>query len=425
MVDHFRHRAVVERYDRGAAGQGLDHHQAERLRPGDREQQGRGVAEELRFCGLADLADIVDQRVIQQMLDLVGEERLIGGIDLGRDLQGQAGPLGDLDRRLRSLFRRDPAQKGEIAAAGPGVEAEQVGRQAMVDRARPVQLRLDRALMVGDRDQAIVGKAAIAGAQVLHVEPAMQRGQAALGPGLEHRKMQQIDMEMQNVEAVRVGPDPIKHGEMGGMIRFQRRIHAQGLRPALDQLGPGPAAAAGVQRHIMAGRDQRVGQIGNDALGAAIEPGRHGFVQGRDLRDPHGQHRPSPALRIRLPVIGSPFPRVGGPDGHAFADRGASRPAPSPTCRQSTLHALLARWRNRLAATVPRLDRHSLGQVLPSDPTCANNGVRHAWFPWDGNGPWPCGASRSGKTTWTHRLRAALYLVTPRRLRSIDSAIAR
>src|SRR5690348_2044259 len=55
ILQHLRDRAAVPGDDRGSAGHRLDHHQAERLRPVDREQQRRGIAEEARLARIADL----------------------------------------------------------------------------------------------------------------------------------------------------------------------------------------------------------------------------------------------------------------------------------------------------------------------------------------------------------------------------------
>ena len=53
------------------------------------------------------------------------------------------------------------------------------------------------------------------------------------------------------------------------------------------RLGLGLRVAAGEQGHVVAELDQRVGQVGDDALGAAIEPRRDAFVQRGDLGDLH------------------------------------------------------------------------------------------------------------------------------------------
>ena len=91
VLDHLRCRAVAPGDDRRSRRHRLDHHQPERLRPVDREQQGARAAEESRLVGIADLADELDQRVVEQRLDLVLEIGGVGVVDLGRDLQLHAG----------------------------------------------------------------------------------------------------------------------------------------------------------------------------------------------------------------------------------------------------------------------------------------------------------------------------------------------
>src|SRR5690606_12387706 len=69
VVHHLGHRAAVPGDHRRAAGHRLDHHQAERFRPVDREQQRHRVAEEARLLRVADLADELHQRIVEQRLD--------------------------------------------------------------------------------------------------------------------------------------------------------------------------------------------------------------------------------------------------------------------------------------------------------------------------------------------------------------------
>ena len=66
IVDHLGHRAAVERDHRRAAGHRLDHHQAERLRPVDREQQRMRAGQERRLLAVVDLADELDPRAARR-----------------------------------------------------------------------------------------------------------------------------------------------------------------------------------------------------------------------------------------------------------------------------------------------------------------------------------------------------------------------
>ncbi len=115
VVDHFGHRAAIERDDRRAAGHGLDHHQAERLRPIDRNEQHDGAAQEFRFLLVGDLADIFDIARFDHRLDLFVEIVLVHPVDLGGDFERHAAMLRDADGAVDALFRRDAAEEREIS----------------------------------------------------------------------------------------------------------------------------------------------------------------------------------------------------------------------------------------------------------------------------------------------------------------------
>ena len=70
LVDDFRHGAPSEGDHRRPASHGLDHDQAERLRPVDRKKKRGRVAEELRLLPLVDFADELHIRMgVDQRLD--------------------------------------------------------------------------------------------------------------------------------------------------------------------------------------------------------------------------------------------------------------------------------------------------------------------------------------------------------------------
>ena len=54
MVDNFGYGAVSIGNDRSAAGHCFYHDESKRLRPVDREQECRGIAEEVLFFGFTD-----------------------------------------------------------------------------------------------------------------------------------------------------------------------------------------------------------------------------------------------------------------------------------------------------------------------------------------------------------------------------------
>jgi len=90
LIDDFRNGTLAEGKDRCAARHGLDHDQAERLRPIDREQKRLCLAQEFGLAALIDLADELDPRIAQQRCDLFTEIGFIELVNLGGDLQGNA-----------------------------------------------------------------------------------------------------------------------------------------------------------------------------------------------------------------------------------------------------------------------------------------------------------------------------------------------
>ena len=104
LVDDFRNRTTAECKDGRAARHRLDHHQAERLRPIDREQEGLCLAEESGLASLIDLADELDPRIAQQRCDLVAEIGFVGLVDLGGDLQANAERPRYPNGAVRPLF---------------------------------------------------------------------------------------------------------------------------------------------------------------------------------------------------------------------------------------------------------------------------------------------------------------------------------
>jgi hypothetical protein len=66
-----------------------------------------------------------------------------------------------------------------------------------------------------------------------------------------------------------------------------RRVEAQRAGPDRLQFGGRDAVATGKQGDVMPHLDELLRQEGDDALRAAIQLRRDGFVEGSDLRDTH------------------------------------------------------------------------------------------------------------------------------------------
>ena len=131
---------------RRAARHRLDHHQAERLRPIDREQKRLRLAQEFGLAALIDLADELDPRIAQQRCDLFAEIGFIGLVDFGGDLQGNA-------KRRAIRMARSGRFSGEIRPRNATIAAARIvnGRDANSWECRDVRSPTKLALAIGRR----------------------------------------------------------------------------------------------------------------------------------------------------------------------------------------------------------------------------------------------------------------------------------
>src|SRR5688572_7348838 len=83
-----------------------------------------------------NLADEVDERIVEQVPDLSFKVFTIGGIDFRRDAQRQATRGGDLDGAIDALFASDASEKSQISA-GSRMKREERRRQPVIDGACP------------------------------------------------------------------------------------------------------------------------------------------------------------------------------------------------------------------------------------------------------------------------------------------------
>src|SRR5258708_17862798 len=109
VIDDFRHGAATKGDDRCPAGHCLDHREAERLAPCDREDETGGIAEEGTLLRVADLAEILDVGPLEQWLHVRLEVCPVGRVDLGGGLQFHAGHRCEPDRSSGRLPRAGPA----------------------------------------------------------------------------------------------------------------------------------------------------------------------------------------------------------------------------------------------------------------------------------------------------------------------------
>src|SRR5215510_6106806 len=97
--DDFGHGSAAPGDHRRATGQGLDHDEAERLRPVDGKEQRVGVAQKLVLVSATDLTEELDKRPgrVQQRFDYLRVIVALLGVDLGGDLERPTRAAGDFD----------------------------------------------------------------------------------------------------------------------------------------------------------------------------------------------------------------------------------------------------------------------------------------------------------------------------------------
>src|ERR1700731_3350911 len=127
----------------------------------------------------------------------------VNGIDLGGYLERDARPLGDRNGAIRPLLGRDPPKKREVAATGLRRKSVEALGQAVMHGTDPIGEGQRLALAVGNGYEGIFGPPLIGARQILDVQTAVQGGDGTRRHIREERKMQQIDMEMQDVERIR------------------------------------------------------------------------------------------------------------------------------------------------------------------------------------------------------------------------------
>jgi len=95
-------------------------------------------------------------------------------------------------------------------------EGEGTRRQAVINSADPIRLWQRFSLRIGDGNERHLGKFIIKQWQIGQVEPTMQSGQLAERAAPRKRKMEVIDMKMNEIELVGALKHVLKHQNVVG-----------------------------------------------------------------------------------------------------------------------------------------------------------------------------------------------------------------
>src|SRR6185369_3904022 len=163
---------------------------------------------------LADLADELYERAINQVRNARIEILLVGAVDLGRNLQRQSATVSDRDRLLNALFAGDTTEKGGILT-GPLAGSVQMHWQAVVNRCYPIGAGERPALRVGNRYQGLFAELLVQRGETCDVEPSMYcRQRVGTCEASSDRQMQRIGVKVDHVESLGPPAHVLQHERM-------------------------------------------------------------------------------------------------------------------------------------------------------------------------------------------------------------------
>src|SRR5262249_6640080 len=149
----------------------------------------------------ADFANVFDQRMMQKRLDFLFVVFAVARIDLGRDLEGHAGPDRDFDSAVYAFFARDATDKSEVAFLSRSQWISRRG-QTVIHVANPVCPGQRLALAHGNGDKRNIAESAMQRSKLRNIQATVQRGHMRYGAPFGKWKMQVIHVKMQYVEFV-------------------------------------------------------------------------------------------------------------------------------------------------------------------------------------------------------------------------------
>ncbi len=295
MLDDLGHGAVTHGDDRRAAGQRLDHHQTERLRPLDGEQRAAGALVELDLGLVVDLAAKVDV-VGEERLHLLGVVLTLGPfVHLAGHDQALVETPRHLDGGVGALVGDHAADEQEVVVL-LRAERHVLHVDGVGDGAHEAQVRESLALVLGDGDE---GEVVTQRAQDLlrhGVGGAVKRGHdrsadEAVDEGA-HGAAGEAVVVVDHVELPRlhVGLEAVHHLEVPSLLDLLERGAGEDVAQARLRGG----VAAGEQRDVVTATHEALGEQADDELDAAVALGG----QGEPGRGDHGDaHRGPPGTQ--------------------------------------------------------------------------------------------------------------------------------
>ena len=282
---------MARRDHRRPASHRLDHDEAERLLPLDREERRARVLEELDLLAVRHLAEELDPAVAEMRLDKLREVLpLLLLAVLAREPQRKAELHRDGDRPVRSLVGTEPAEEEEVLAR---VRLARIEREVdgIRNRRHPREIGHRLALVLGDGDETDprrhLGDVAVDSLGVVDIERAVDGMQDRRLDEPPEGRARHPGVVVDHVELVRTRIAGERVPQLG-----QSSTEQLARRPLenVREVGLRQRVARREERHIVACVDEPARQQRDDELDAPVTGRRHrepGRRQDRDLQLVH------------------------------------------------------------------------------------------------------------------------------------------
>src|SRR6516164_439737 len=137
----------------------------------------------------------------------------------------------------------------------------QVERNSVMNRRDEIGVGNRETLRIRNRYERHFAETKIEWPEIRHILPAMRRGEGALRYVTKQRKMELIDVEVEDVEIVDEFVHPVEHEHVIRNGVAHVRIQPQRLRDARHQVGGRYRVSAREQRHVVTEAGELISQV--------------------------------------------------------------------------------------------------------------------------------------------------------------------
>src|SRR5271165_1747628 len=221
---------------------------------------------------------------------MVGEILPINRVHLRGNLELPPGSLRNFNRAIKTLFRADASQKCKIF---PRFFLKMIEAlwDPVVDCAAPPDPRQRLPLRIGNRDDVHIFEFLIERDQIRNSKLAMKSRNSRDWLAPCPRKVEIVDMEVQNVELMGFLKNQFKQADvMRDRVNNRGRAQSQRALRCWNEPRAGYRIRAREKRNIVVCGNELLGQIRNNSFRATVMFWRHALVKRSNLGNFHRRY---------------------------------------------------------------------------------------------------------------------------------------